>query len=51
MNQLPRLIFLEPKTDRPTRHTALQVRSRVGAIRQLGLIRHMQHRLDASLWT
>jgi len=42
---------LGAQTDRPTRHTALQVRSRVCAIRQLELIRETQHRLDVSLWT
>jgi hypothetical protein len=44
----PEVDFLGAQTDRPTRHTALRVRC---AIRQLELIREIQHRSDASLWT
>jgi hypothetical protein len=47
----PEVDFLGAQTDRPIRHTALQVGSRVCATRQLELIRQMQHRLDATLWT
>jgi hypothetical protein len=47
----PEVDFLGAQTDRPIRHIALQVGSRVCATRQLELIRQMQHRLDATLWT
>jgi hypothetical protein len=47
----PEVDFLGAQTDRPTRHTALQVGSRAWVTRRLELIRQVQHRLDTSLWT